>query len=88
MNNHSRCSLLSTVSHSRARFCRLPRVRKANGHDFCSAWRPEAWRVVPSNPSAAPCFHAGRRTAIKPSSGWRLTAVGVILFHFPSVALN
>jgi hypothetical protein len=48
--------LAAAVAHSLARLCRLPRVRKANGNDFCRAGRPEAWRVIPSdgsNPSSA-----------------------------------
>jgi hypothetical protein len=113
MINHGRRSTLNPIStraqaaavaHSLARLCRLPRVRKVNGLDYCRDGRPEAWRIASegSNPSSAShfvrtalaggwhssrClrtnrFHAGRRTAIKPSSGWRLTAVGVI-FYFP-----
>jgi hypothetical protein len=52
-------SIGAAVAHSLARLCRLPRVRKANGIEFCRVGRPEAWRVVPfegSNPSSAPFF--------------------------------
>jgi hypothetical protein len=48
---------------------------------FVRTARHGGWRV-PRRLRTIP-FHAGRRTAIKPSLGWRLTAVGVIFFIFP-----
>jgi hypothetical protein len=53
-------SIGAAVAHSYARFCRLPRVRKANGIEFCRVGRPEAWCATStsegSNPSSAPFF--------------------------------
>jgi hypothetical protein len=48
----------AAVPCSFARLCRLPRVRKANGLDFCGVGRPEARPGLPapegSSPSSAP----------------------------------
>jgi hypothetical protein len=40
-------SIGAAVAHSYARFCRLPRVRKANGIEFCRVGRPEARPPLP-----------------------------------------
>jgi hypothetical protein len=48
---------------------------------FVRTARHGGWRVPRRLRTIS--FHAGGRTAINPSLGWRLTAVGVIFFIFP-----